>query len=154
MRYVTTQHRRLHLGYLASIGAALSYGAAALVGRKIVTGYASPMVGTAFSLVFGTLIVVALFHRDALSDFGVASRRAWTHMILAGLTGAWGIAFYFLALNEAPVVLVAPLAGTYPLVAILLTHVFLQRIERVTWHSVLGAFLVVVGVVLFTVGRE
>ncbi len=42
----------------------------------------------------------------------------------------------------------APLVGISPLVSILLTHLFLQRLERVTWRTVLGALLVVIGVTL------
>ena len=65
-----------------------------------------------------------------------------------------GVSFWYLAFNEAPVVLVAPAAGTYPLVAILLSYIFLQRLERVTWRIVLGAVLVVGGVALIATGTN
>ena len=74
-------------------------------------------------------------------------------MVLSGVASAWGVSFYFLGLNEAPVVLVGPLSGTYPLVAILLTYMFLQRLESITWHTVAGAATVVAGVALIAVGR-
>ena len=147
--------RRLLLGYLASFGAALCYGSVALVGRKIVSDYAPPMVATSFSMIFGTIMVAALFHRNVAADIrsGI-SGRSLLFVGLAGLASAWGVSFWYLALNEAPVVLVAPLVGTSPLISILLTHIFLQKIERVTWRTVAGAFLVVGGVALVTIGNQ
>ena len=147
--------RRLILGYLASFGAALCYGSVALVARKIVNDYAPPMVATSFSMIFGTIMVAALFHRQVGADVRAGvSGRSLLFVGLAGLASAWGVSFWYLALNEAPVVLVAPLVGTSPLVSILLTHLFLQKIERVTWRTAAGAFLVVGGVALVTVGNQ
>ena len=62
--------------------------------------------------------------------------------------------FWFLALDRAPVVLVAPLTGTYPLVSILLAYIFLKRMERLSWRTLLGAMLVVAGVALIAIGRQ
>ena len=153
MRPTEIDRRRLVLGYLAAVGSALSYAFGTLAGRKIVTDYAPPMVGVAFAMMFGTVVMAVLFHRHALRDLAVAPKRAWMHLMLAGLSSAWGASFLFLALSKAPVVLVAPLAGASPLVAVLLTHMFLQRLETVTWPTVAGALLVVAGVALIAVGR-
>ena len=154
MTTVATTDRRLLLGYMAALGAAASYGSISLVARKIVTDYASPMVGTAFSMLIGTIIVAAMFHRHAVADSARAPRRGLVMVALAGCAATWGVSFWFLAFSQAPVILVAPLAGTHPLVAIVLTHFFLQRLERVTWRTVLGALLVAGGVVLIAVGNE
>ena len=144
---------QLLLGYLAATAAALGYGAGSVVGKKIVTDGVPPMVATAFSLVFGTLIVAALFHRHIISDAAQTPGRAWANMVLSGLASAWGVSFYFLGLNESPVVLVGPLSGTYPIVAIVLTYIFLRRIEQITWQTVAGATLVVGGVALIAIGH-
>ena len=150
-----TGQRQMVLGYLASLGAALCYGSVALVGRKIVSDYAPPMVATAFSLVIGTVVVALMFQGHLLSDLrSKPPRKAWLYVALAGCASAWGVSFWYLALGEAPVVLVAPLVGTSPLVSILLTHLFLQRIERVTWKTAVGALLVVGGVTLVTLGNQ
>ena len=154
MTLVATTRRRLLLGYLAALGAAFCYGSGALVARKIVDDYSSPMVGTAFSMLLGTMIVGALFHRHSLADVRRAPRRGWVFVVLAGCASTWGVSFWFLAFTKAPVVLVAPLVGTSPLVSILLAHLFLQRLERVTWRVVLGAVVVVVGVGLIAVGTD
>lgn len=151
---VETDRRRKLLGYAAALGAALAYGSTTLIAQKITRDYTSPIVGTAFSMLFGTIIVAGLFHRDAIADGARAPRQAWVWVCLAGLTSAWGVSFWFLAISRAPIVLVAPLAGIHPLIAIVLAHFFLQRLERVTWRIVVGAMLVVVGVVLIALGNN
>ena len=152
MRFVSTGRQQVSLGYAAAIASALSYALGGLVAKKAVVD-TSPLVATAFSLLFGTLVLAALLNRLPLGDLARAPRRAWGIMALAGVTGAWGVTFFFLALGEAPLVLVAPVAGVYPLISILLAHLLLQRIERVTWPTVLGAGLVIGGVALIAVGR-
>ncbi len=73
---------------------------------------------------------------------------------LAGLASTFGVSFWFLALNESRVVVVAPLVGTSPLLSIALTHFFLRRLEKVTWRTVAGGMLVVIGVALVTIGAN
>ena len=141
------------VGYAASVAAAFSYGAGTFVSRIVVTDYASPIVATALSLLFGLTIMSAVFYRDAITDLPVAPRRAWGSIALAGLASAWGVSFMFLALSRAPVVLVSPLVSTFPLVSILLSHLFLKRLERVTMRTVVGGVLVAAGVALVAVGR-
>ena len=142
------------LGSMAALAAAFSYGAGALVARKVVSDFAPPMVGTAFSMLFGTLIVAALFHRHVAPDAGRAPTRAWSFVALAALSSAWGVSFWFLALDKAQVILVAPLVGTSPLISVALAHVFLQRLGRVTWRTVAGVLVVVGGVALIAVGSR
>ena len=149
-----TRRNQLMLGYASALGAAASYGTLTIIGRMLVTDHgASPVVATAVSMVFGLVILAAMFHRHAAEDSALAPRRAWLWVALAGVSGTWGVGFWYFALSKAPVVLVAPLAGTHPLVSILAAHLFLQRLERVTWRTVAGAAMVVAGVVLITVGR-
>ena len=149
---ISTERRLVVLGYLSSLGAGMSYGTSSLIARRIVGQYAPPMVGTAFSMLFGTAIMAVLFYRHAIEDLSVAPKRAWASVAAAGCASAWGVSFLFLALDKAPVVQVAPLAGTNPLVSILLVHVFLKALEQVTWRSVAGALLVVGGVALIALG--
>jgi uncharacterized membrane protein len=72
-------------------------------------------------------------------------------MALSGVASAWGVAFLFYAFREAPVVLVAPISSSYPLFAIVLTHLFLQRLEKVTPRTAAGAAMVVAGVAIITI---
>jgi drug/metabolite transporter (DMT)-like permease len=153
MSSLSVERRRVLLGSVAALASAASYAAGTVVSSKIVIDFASPMVVTAFSLAFGTVIMAAIFNRQAFGDMVRAPRTAWLHMALAGVTGAWGVAFFNLALSDAPIVLVASVSGAYPLISILLTYIFLRRLERVSVQTVLGALLVVAGVALVTVGQ-
>ena len=69
-------------------------------------------------------------------------------VLLAGVSGAWGVTFWFIALNNGPIVIVAPISATFPLVSLVLTFVFLKKIERLTFRIVLGSVFVVLGVVI------
>ena len=153
MMQISVPRRQLVLGYGASLLAAIAYGSVAVVGRKIVVDFAPPLVATSFSMIFGTIIVFALFHRQFVADIAAKPpKRAWLFVAIAGGSATWGVTFWFLALNEAPVVLVAPLAATYPLIAVIVARIFLQRLEKVTWQTFAGAFLVVGGAILITFG--
>ena len=153
---MTTQaDRRQRLtGYGAALIAAMGYAAGAIASKKAVTDVASPMTATAFALLFGTLIMAFFLPRSTYGNLRSASKRSFVYMGLAGLSGIWGVSFFHLALQEAPVALVMPVSGTFPLCAILMTHLFLQRLERVTLRTVLGAALVVAGVGLVAVGQS
>ena len=153
MIQIGVPRRQLVLGYGASLLAAIAYGSVAVVGRKIVVDFAPPLVATSFSMIFGTIILLALFHRQFTSDIAAKPpKRAWLFVAIAGGSATWGVTFWFLALNEAPVVLVAPLAATYPLIAVVVARIFLKRLEKVTWQTFAGAFLVVGGAILITLG--
>ena len=153
MIQIGVPRRQLVLGYGASLLAAIAYGSVAVVGRKIVVDFAPPLVATSFSMIFGTIILLALFHRQFASDIAAKPpKRAWLFVAIAGGSATWGVTFWFLALNEAPVVLVAPLAATYPLIAVVVARIFLKRLEKVTWQTFAGAFLVVGGAILITLG--
>ncbi|MBI2873406.1 MAG: EamA family transporter [Chloroflexi bacterium] len=143
--------RPVAAGYILAVGSALSYGTAQFVARIAVTRVAPPLVTTAFALLFGALFLLPL----GIGHFRRARRapgKAWLFIVLAGLTAASGVAFMYSAFSLVPLVVASPLGSVYPLVAIGLTHLFLQRLERVTPRLVAGAALVVAGVVLVVVG--
>jgi drug/metabolite transporter (DMT)-like permease len=145
--------RQLLMGYLTSFGAAAGYGTGTYFALLVIRDHASPMTATAFTQFFGLLVMVALFARPALADLKVARRRAWVVVSMSGLASAWGVASLYLALGRVPVVVAAPITGINPLVAILMTYLFLKRLERVSRRTVIGALLVVAGVALVAVGR-
>ena len=145
-----TIEQKMYVGYMAALGAATFYGSAALVVSKIVSEFAPLLVGTAFSLLFGTMIIGVLFHRHVVSDYRHIPWRGWLFILLSCCAATWGMSFWFLSLNDAPIVLTAPLVSTTTLITLLITHIFFQRLERVTLRTVVGAITVVVGVGLIT----
>jgi uncharacterized membrane protein len=60
------------------------------------------------------------------------------------LTAAWLIMFYALSIGDA--IVVTPLANLHPLVVLVLSYFFLGKIEKITKGILLGACVVVVGV--------
>ena len=143
---------RAALGYAAALFSATGYGAGAVVGAHIVANHASPLTTSALSLLFGAVIVGVPFIGHVRSDIARAPLRAWVMVGLAGAAASLGVTFFFLAISEAPVVIAAPVVGAYPLVAIVLSYLFINRMERVTPTTVLGALLVVGGVTAVALG--
>lgn len=148
-----TNDRQIILGYLASFGSAAGYGFGVYFALLVIRDYAPPMTATVFALLFGLLIMIALFIRPAVADMRVAPRRAWVVVSMSGLASAWGVASIYLAFARVPVVIASPISGANPLVAILMTYIFLRRLERVSPRTVIGAALVVAGIGLVTIGR-
>ena len=143
------------IGYGAAIGAAACYGTLAVLGRKIALDVAPPLVANTFSMILGTLVLFAIFQAQIRADYKVRpSRKGWLFVALAGCASTWGVTFWFLALGKAPAILVAPLAGTSPLFALIMALIFLRGMERVTVRTVIGTLMVITGVALITLGIE
>lgn len=143
--------RPILLGIMASVLAAVCYGAAQFLARKVVTGQTPALVATTFSLVAGMVILGMLSARGVAQDRH-APKRDFLFMALAGLLASGGVAALFYALTLAPLVVVSPIAAVNPLVSLALAHLFLQRLEKVTLRIWIGAGLVVAGVVLVALG--
>ncbi|MSQ21787.1 MAG: hypothetical protein EXR53_00545 [Dehalococcoidia bacterium] len=150
---ISAGQRPIFLGILASVLAAVSYGVAQFLARKLVTGQAPALAVTTFSLVAGIVILGVLSVRGMAQDRH-APRRDFIFMALAGLLASGGVAASFYALSLAPLVVVSPIAAANPLVSLALAHVFLQRLGKVTLRIWIGAGLVVAGVALVALGAS
>ena len=62
------------------------------------------------------------------------------------LSGFLGMYFYFHVLQSNPSSKVVPLASTYPLIAVIISMLFLK--ESVTWQRIVGTVLIIAGVLL------
>jgi drug/metabolite transporter (DMT)-like permease len=67
------------------------------------------------------------------------------------LCGAWLTMFY--ALSHGDAIIVTPLANLHPLFVMVLSYFFLGKIEKITRGILLGACVVVAGVLLITTGQ-
>jgi drug/metabolite transporter (DMT)-like permease len=143
-----------YAGYFCAISAAAIYGAMAVLAKKIATDFASPMVASSFSLLFGFLITAAIFGKNAIDDGTRAPRKSWIFVLGAGCASAFGVSCWYLALTVAPVVIVTPVIAANPLVTIFLTAIFLRNVEQVTPRVILGAGLVIIGVVIIGFGSN
>lgn len=68
----------------------------------------------------------------------------------AGVASTAFLLAYYAALSIAPVAIVVPIMQSSPLFVAVLSLLFLQRLERVTWRLVGAASVVVVGAVVVT----
>ena len=150
MRLPLTTDRRVLLGMGLSLAAAIAYGGSQVIGRKVVTDVASPLVASAFALLFGNIAVLLVSHRDLRAIN--TSRRALAFMSLAGLASGAGATSMLFALSRAPVVLVTPVAAVTPLIVLFLSSVFLKQMEFITPRVITGTLIVIGGVVLVIVG--
>lgn len=139
------------LGVIAACASSVAYGASLTLARHGVSEDISPIAGSLVALVFGTLGFSLLAGRSLLApstDF----KRGALFFALAGLCSTAGVVGQFLAVERGQVVLVAPIANTYPLFTLLIGAFVLRHVERLTPGVFAGAALVVVGVIVLTVG--
>ncbi len=141
-------------GYLAAFGAACSYGTITVLGRIAVTDFTVPLVTATYTMLVG-FIVMGLFSSKSIPVMlRDAPRRALLSVALGGLFMSSGVAFLYLALSKAPVVVVSPVFALNPVVALVLAHFFLQRLERITLPLVLGTLFAVSGVITVIIGTQ
>lgn len=142
-------------GYLFAFGAALAYGANAVLNRAGLAWFGSPLVAVVIALAAGLLALAPLAFRAyrAQGRGWRPERRAVGFILASGLSAITGYSANIFALTLLPVVVVAPISSAYPLVTVLLVRLFLHTDEHLNRRTVLGAILVVAGVVLVTLAR-
>ncbi len=108
-----------------------------------------PLLGACVGLLASTVLYLAYF--TLTGQFRTLLRMprpAGWYFSLAGMGSTLGMFTFFAALQHVPAAVVAPLVSTAPLVTLVLSHLTLRDVERVTLADGLSTFLVVVGVVL------
>lgn len=87
-----------------------------------------------------------VFATGEVTGIGSVTQRSWLFLILSGvMTGLSWIA-YFAALQQGPASVVAPIDKTSLAMVIVLAAIFLG--EPLTWKSVVGGGLVVLGAIV------
>jgi drug/metabolite transporter (DMT)-like permease len=147
-----TVKRITYYGLLFAVCAAFLYALSALVGKKITNDFSSPMVASAFSILFGLIATGSVFFSTVSREARNLSGRSWALIGLSGCASALGVSGWYLALNVTQVVVVAPIVAVYPLITILMASLFLRGIEKVTKQTVAGAIIVVIGVLFVGFG--
>lgn len=142
--------RDLIIGLLFGFGAAMSYGTSQVLTRHSVSNLAPPLVGAFVALAWGTL-GFSLMSVRSIAKAGERSARGTMFFVLAGLFSACGIMLMFQALKRGEVVIISPVLATNPLFTLVFAAALLRGVERITPRIVLGALLVVAGVVVLTV---
>jgi len=136
-----------HLGY--PLLAASCFGTVAVV-RKLGLGHAGPLFDSAINitaaLIASSAFVLATGNQGSLR----CDRRSLGFFVAGGIAENSGVFLVLAALGFGDVSIVTPLAGTAPLFVLLLAYLFPSEAERLSWRVVLGAVLIVLGVVLLS----
>ena len=151
---ISTTNKIKYYGFIFAVCAAFFYALSALVGKKITDDFSSPMVASAFSILFGLLATGSVFFGTVNREARSLAGRSWILISLSGCASALGVSGWYLALNITPVVVVAPIVAVYPLVTIAIASLFLRGIEKVTRQTVIGAIIVVIGVLFVGFGTQ
>ena len=154
VRHGWSGDRRALSGYALALVAAASYGGTDVIAKELTEAYGSPLMISAFSLIFGVLLLAPLAGRDALSDIRSAGSdlRFTASAGLSGLCAATAVISLYYALQRSDVVIVAPIVSTNPLMTLLLAQLFISRLERITREVVYGSAVTVGGIILVVFG--
>lgn len=135
------------------------------VGAAMLTGMNHPMRRYALSLSNEPLFFSAFMGFVSLIAFAgymlasaqeprlVWDRRALWPFICTGVFETFSILLIITALSIGPVVVIAPIASTYPVWSLIGARLFLKDVERIGFKAVLGILSVVAGTVAIHLGR-
>lgn len=116
----------------------------------LVSTPATALEGTAINESAALIGLLAYLMARGGVDTLVAPVRTYLYFVLTGILSSIGLLSFFVGLKLGRVAIVSSLAGTSPLFTTVFSYVFIRDLERVTRGIVVGAGLVVVGVVLVT----
>lgn len=144
------------LGYLFAFGAAAAYGTSGVLIKSGLTAYGSPFTGITIATVTGLLVLspLAFGSWHSQGKGWRPGRRSLLFILASGLCAVTGFSSNTLALSQLPVTVVAPISSAYPLVTVVLVLLFLRRHEVISWRTILGAALIVSGIVIVALNRQ
>ena len=146
--------RRYLIGCLTGLTAGAASGGGSILAKQAVGAYDSPLTITALGTLAAMCIMIPAVgfiasRNPAIREFD------WKSMGFVGISGlstsGYIIAQLF-AVQRADVVTVAPILATFPLWTLLLSHIFISRLERITWRLTIGAVVAVAGVIAVALG--
>ena len=148
--------RRYLLGCLIALGAGLGLGGGSVLGKQALGIHGSPLAVTVLSMLVAIVILVPAVGMTAARNpaLRVFNWRALALVAISGLRTAMSLVAQFFAVQRVDVVVVAPILATFPLWTLLLSHVFIARMERITLRLVVGALLAVAGVIAVALGGQ
>ncbi|WP_245903059.1 DMT family transporter [Salinigranum rubrum] len=125
--------------------AAMLFGGAQVLRKVGLDLVAAPAVGAAVNTTTSWALVV--IYLTLTGNYRQLELRNGVGLfVLSGLASSTGIVFLYMALQGAPVVLVAPILNASPLFALVLSAVFTRELEMFTPRVTVGTVLVVAGI--------
>ena len=148
--------RRYLLGCLSGLMAGAATGGSTVLAKQAVGVHESPLAITALGMLAAMLIVIPVVGFIAARNPAVRTFE-WKPMAFVGVSGlstTVSIVAQLFAVQRADVVIVAPILATFPLWTLLLSHIFISRLEHITLRLTVGTVVAVVGVVAVAVGGQ
>ena len=146
--------RRYLFGCLAGLVSGAATGASTVLAKQTVGVYDAPLAIASLGMLAAMFVVLPGVGLMAARNPAIRTFD-WKHMGLAGLSGACttvSIVAQIFAVQRAEVVIVAPILATFPLWTLLLSHIFIARLEQITLRLTIGAIVTVAGVVAVALG--
>ncbi|MGH2788767.1 MAG: EamA family transporter [Actinomycetota bacterium] len=130
--------------------AGAAFGLADLLRKDAIGITPDPLLGTMVGTVTGLVVwaLLALFVRPIRSRIRFGAGIGW--FVLAGVLGAAAVLTLIRALEAGKVSVVSPIVAAQPLPVLLLSWLFLRRLDRIDARVVLGAFGVVLGTIMIS----
>lgn len=106
----------------------------------------TPLLGvTVRSIAISIILVAVMIFTGQAGQIITMNKTSLLYIVAGGiLAGLLGQLTYFTALKHSPSTLVVPIAATYPLVAMIISVIFLE--EKFTFNKGLGTLFVVLGI--------
>jgi len=111
-----------------------------------------PLVAAAIGYTFSSFVIVSLVGRRALAT-GPVDRKGMLWFLGVGMSNGMATFLLYAALGLGSISVVAPLVALFPLMAVVLSYVFL-RDERLHAIGLLGILISVGGVILLLMGNR
>ena len=154
IRVGVSDNRGILIGFGLAMVAAASYGGTNVIAKELTEQYGSPLMVSAFSLLFGIILLWPLAGSSTVREV-LESKGNMTFALSAGFSGlaaATGVIALYFALQRADVTVVSPIVSTNPIFTLILAQIFISRMENLTKWLFLGVGITVAGVALVTVG--
>ena len=148
--------RRYLAGCMAGLVSGAATGASTVLAKQAVSVYNAPLAIASLGMLAAMLFVVPGVSLMAARNPAIRTFD-WKHMGLAGLSGAsttTSIVAQIFAVQRADVVVVAPILATFPLWTLLLSHLFIARLEEITLRLIIGTIITVAGVIAVALGGQ
>lgn len=151
--YEPSERGWFHRGIFWGFASALSMGVSTFIRKKGLAAFPNPMLTVALANMVGVPVLYTLrrFVQPQLFDWG--TRATVVAIVLLGVLNAANQVFMNLAVMYGDVSIVSPIITSSPVLALLLTVVFLRDIERVRRTMAIGVLLAVAGMLAIALGR-
>jgi DME family drug/metabolite transporter len=148
--------RRYFIGCLAGLTAGAATGGSTVLAKQAVSVYDSPLTITVLGMLAAMFIVVPVVTIIASRNPAVRAFdwRSMGFIFMSGLSTTVSIVAQLFAVQRADVLIVAPILATFPLWTLLLSHIFISRLEQITLRLTIGAIVTVAGVIAVVLGGQ